>query len=109
MVSVLATVHKGCGFKPSQDDGFLRAIKIRSTTFFGWKVKPEVTCHKILRHVKGPLTQNSHSFVYSSYSLPYISAGRIYRELWWTSQEFFPAGIIITMVSTLTYHTGNEQ
>jgi hypothetical protein len=30
-VSVLATGPKGCGFKPSQGDGFLRAIKIRST------------------------------------------------------------------------------
>jgi hypothetical protein len=33
-------------------DGFLRAIKIRSTPFFGWKVKPVVPCRKILRHVK---------------------------------------------------------
>jgi hypothetical protein len=41
--------------------------------------------------------QNSHSFVDSSYSLPDVSAGRIARELWWTSQEFSPAGIINTM------------
>jgi hypothetical protein len=43
--------------------------------------------------------QNSHSFVDSSYSLPAVSAGRTARELWWTSQEFSPAGIntIITM------------
>jgi hypothetical protein len=32
VVSVLATEPKGCGFKTSQGDGFLRAIKIRSTT-----------------------------------------------------------------------------
>jgi hypothetical protein len=31
VVSVLATVPKGCGFKPGQGDGFLRAIKIRIT------------------------------------------------------------------------------
>jgi hypothetical protein len=31
MVSVLATGPKGCGFEPGQGDGFLRAIKIRST------------------------------------------------------------------------------
>jgi hypothetical protein len=31
VVSVLATGPKGCGFEPGQDDGFLRAIKIRST------------------------------------------------------------------------------
>jgi hypothetical protein len=31
VVSVLATGSKGCGFEPGQGDGFLRAIKIRST------------------------------------------------------------------------------
>jgi hypothetical protein len=31
VVSVLATRPKGCGFEPGQGDGFLRAIKIRST------------------------------------------------------------------------------
>jgi hypothetical protein len=31
VVSVLATGTKGCEFKPSQGDGFLRVIKIRST------------------------------------------------------------------------------
>jgi hypothetical protein len=29
--SVLTTGPKGCGFESGQDDGFLRAIKIRST------------------------------------------------------------------------------
>jgi hypothetical protein len=29
---VLATGPKGCGFEPSQGDGLLRAIKIRSTS-----------------------------------------------------------------------------
>jgi hypothetical protein len=31
VVSVLATGPKGRGFEPGQGDGFLRAIKIRST------------------------------------------------------------------------------
>jgi hypothetical protein len=31
---------------------FLRAIKIHSTPSFGWEVKPEVPCLKILWHVK---------------------------------------------------------
>jgi hypothetical protein len=48
---MLATRPKGRGFKPGQGDGFLRAIKIRSTPSFGWEVKPEVTCRKILRHM----------------------------------------------------------
>jgi hypothetical protein len=51
VVSVLATGPKGRKFVPGQGDGFLRAIKIRSTSSFGWKVKPEVPCSKIL-HVK---------------------------------------------------------
>jgi hypothetical protein len=41
VVSVLATGTKGRGFKPGQGDGFLRAIKIRSTPSFGWEVKRE--------------------------------------------------------------------
>jgi hypothetical protein len=36
VVSVLA------GFVPGQGDGFLRAIKIRSTPSFGWEIKREV-------------------------------------------------------------------
>jgi hypothetical protein len=55
VVSVLAPGPKGRGFEPVQGDGFLRAIKNRSTPSFGWKVKPEVPCRKILRHVKDPL------------------------------------------------------
>jgi hypothetical protein len=54
VVSVLATGPNGRGFKLGRDDGFLRAI-IRSTPSFGWEVKPEVPCLKILRHVKDPL------------------------------------------------------
>jgi hypothetical protein len=56
MVSVLATGPKAREFNPGGGDGFLRAIKIRSRPSFGWKVKPEVPCRKILRHVKDPLT-----------------------------------------------------
>jgi hypothetical protein len=52
VVSVLVTGPKGHGFEPGKGDGLLRAIKIRSTPSFGWEVKPEVPCRKILRHVK---------------------------------------------------------
>jgi hypothetical protein len=31
VVSALATAPKGCGFEPGKSDGFLRAIKFRST------------------------------------------------------------------------------
>jgi hypothetical protein len=51
VVSVLVTGPKGHG----RGDGFLRTIKIRSTTSFGYEVKAEVPCRKILRHVKYPL------------------------------------------------------
>jgi hypothetical protein len=37
---------------PAEDDGFLKATKIRSRTSFGGDVKPSVPCPKILRHVK---------------------------------------------------------
>jgi hypothetical protein len=52
VVSVLVTGHKSYGFEHGQGDGFLRAIKFRSTSSFGWKVKPEFPYRKILRHVK---------------------------------------------------------
>jgi hypothetical protein len=51
-VSVLATGPKIRGFNPSRDDGFLRAIRIRSTPSLGGEVKLSAPCHKILRHVK---------------------------------------------------------
>jgi hypothetical protein len=41
VVSVLVTGPKGRGFDPGQGDGFLRAIKIRSTPSFVWEVKRE--------------------------------------------------------------------
>jgi hypothetical protein len=46
VISVLATGPKGRGFKPT--------IKICSIPSFGWEVKLEAPCRKILRHVKEP-------------------------------------------------------
>jgi hypothetical protein len=68
VVSVLATGPKSCRFKPGQGDGFLRAIKIRSTPSFRWEVKPEVLCRKILRHVKDLL--KSHRDGQTKFSFP---------------------------------------
>jgi hypothetical protein len=56
VVSVLATGPKGSEFKPGRGDEFSMAINIRNTPSFGWEVKPEVPCRKILRHVENPLT-----------------------------------------------------
>jgi hypothetical protein len=107
VVTVLATGPKGRRFKPGRGDGFLRVIEIRITPSFGWEIKPEVPWCKILLHVKDSLTisdtytQNYHLFL-SSYPLPDVSASRIARELWLTSQDFSPAGIItITWLYTL--------
>jgi hypothetical protein len=55
VVSVLTTGPKGRGLKHGRGEAFLRAIKIRSTTYFGWEVKPEEPCRKILRNVKNHL------------------------------------------------------
>jgi hypothetical protein len=48
---------RGMGSNVVEEDGFLRAIKVRSTTSFGGKVKPACPCDNtsILRHVKEPL------------------------------------------------------
>jgi hypothetical protein len=52
VVNMLATVSIGRGFEPCQGDGFLKAMKVRSTPSVGWDVKPEVPYRKILRRVK---------------------------------------------------------
>jgi hypothetical protein len=49
-VIVLTIGSKARGFKPG--DGFLRAIKIRSTTSLGGEVQPSAPCRKILQDVK---------------------------------------------------------
>jgi hypothetical protein len=55
MANMLGIRLKVRGFKPDQGNGFLRAIKIHSTPYFGGEVKPEDSCHKILWHVKNHL------------------------------------------------------
>jgi hypothetical protein len=52
VVSVLATGPKGCGFEPAKAMDCNGDKKIRSTPSFGWEVKSEVPCRKILRQVK---------------------------------------------------------
>jgi hypothetical protein len=52
MVSVLASGSRVRGFKPGRRDGFLRAIKFRSTLSFGAEVKSSASCRNNLRHVK---------------------------------------------------------
>jgi hypothetical protein len=66
VVGVLEIGPKVLGFK-SRRGLFVREIKIRSTTFFGEKVKPSVPCRKILRHVKEPYSYEKRYFVSKIY------------------------------------------
>jgi hypothetical protein len=72
MVSVIATGLKGRGFEAGQVDGFLRAIKVRSTPSFEWKVKPGVSCGKILRHVTDLLQSHGDGQTKLSFPLPIL-------------------------------------
>jgi hypothetical protein len=54
---VVVCLPSDAGFAGSnlaEDNGFLMAIKIRSTTSFGGEVKPSAPCRKSLRCVKEP-------------------------------------------------------
>jgi hypothetical protein len=48
VVIVLAIGLSSAGSNPAENDRYLRAIKIHSTTFFGGKVKPSFPHPKIL-------------------------------------------------------------
>jgi hypothetical protein len=52
VVIILAIGSNVRGLKPVEDDRFLRAIKIRSTTAFTGEVKTSVPCRKISQHEK---------------------------------------------------------
>jgi hypothetical protein len=53
--SVLTTGPKVAGLNPAEVKDFSKVIKIHSTLYFGWEVKPEVPCYNILWHVKNHL------------------------------------------------------
>jgi hypothetical protein len=48
VVACLPQDPKFMGSNSAEDDGFLRAIKICSTTSFGGEVKPSVPCHRFM-------------------------------------------------------------
>jgi hypothetical protein len=54
VVSCLPLDQRVAGSNAAEDDGFLMAIKIRSTASLGGEIKPSVPCRKILRQVKNP-------------------------------------------------------
>jgi hypothetical protein len=53
-LSCLPLDQRFAGLSSAEDNGFLKAIKIRSATFIGGKVKPAVPCRSIYRYVKEP-------------------------------------------------------
>jgi hypothetical protein len=113
VISVLTIGTKSRGFKHNRDE-FLRAIKIHSTHSFGWEVKPETLCCKILKHVKIACKYEHKClqgkiitpFFHSFYFLPDDSAGRTARKLWWTSQFSSASFIISPWFSMITYDLG---
>jgi hypothetical protein len=86
ILSVLATGPKGRRFNPGRGNWLLRVIKILSTPSFGWEVKPEVPCRKILSLEIFQILIGKIHFVQPSY-LPHMSLLVGLPELWWTSQE----------------------
>jgi hypothetical protein len=60
VVIMFAIKPKVCSSNPAEDDGFLRAIKIRSMSSFRGEVKQAIICRKILRHVKIPTVWKRH-------------------------------------------------
>jgi hypothetical protein len=46
VVAFLPLDPRFAGSNPAEDDGFLRVIKIRSTTSFGGEVKPSAPCRR---------------------------------------------------------------
>jgi hypothetical protein len=90
VVRVLATGPTGHVFKPGRGDGFLIATKLISTPSFGGEVKPEDTCHKILRHVKEPCVAWLRCYVIKiqgNFLPPHWISGAA-REHWWINQGY---------------------
>jgi hypothetical protein len=65
VVMVLVIRTKVPGLKPGRDDGFLRAIKIRSTPSFVEEVKLVAPCPMVLRNVKSHLILCKAKFIIS--------------------------------------------
>jgi hypothetical protein len=82
------------GSNPALADGFLRAIKIRSATYFGGELKTAVQCRKILWHakdfynMKGMLVVKIHrhfSPIFSCFATGCLLVTA--REVWGFDQE----------------------
>jgi hypothetical protein len=91
-VNVLATGPKGYGFKPGRGHEFLRAIQIRSTTSFGWEVKPEAHVVRFYGMLKNLASYDrdatSAKFKDISHQLPasLLDVLGATRERWWMNR-----------------------
>jgi hypothetical protein len=90
VVFVLATGPKVRGFNPAEDDEHLRAIKIRSTTSIGEKMKPSFHVVRVYSMLKDPVKlereTSSAKFTTNSLQVPPaslldVSAGYFQRAL----------------------------
>jgi hypothetical protein len=82
------------GSNVPEDDQFLRAIKIHSTTSFRGEVKAAISCCKILRPVKDPYSTKEtlvdkilghFSPSFSCFTTSYLVVTA--RKLWWVNQK----------------------
>jgi hypothetical protein len=99
------------GLTPTEVDGFLKAIKIRSTPFFGEEVKPSAPWRRFYGMLNNPLKYEwdtsqgkiHHFFRQFLLRCYLVTAGRIARYLWQTNQ-FSPVDIITPWFSMLIYY-----
>jgi hypothetical protein len=77
---VLDTGPKVRGSNPGRGDGFLRAINISNTPYFGEKVKPEAPCLKILLHVKE--SSMNKNIPKAKFIIPFACSYRILDDYW---------------------------
>jgi hypothetical protein len=94
----MSTDPKFAGSNQTEDNGFLMAIKIRSTAFFVGEGKEVASCRKILRHVKYPCwvwqkylagkVNECYSPIVSPFRY-YVSLLKYARDIWWLNQELF--------------------
>jgi hypothetical protein len=117
-VSVLAIRRKVLWFTPGWGDGFLGAIKNRSTPSFGGEVKSEVPCRKITRHVKYHLQMIMNKILRKAEVIvPFAHSSTCYQMtllvgLWGSSGgriRSFSDYIIPPWFSMHIYRLGDEQ
>jgi hypothetical protein len=100
------------GSDPAEDDGFLRAIEIRSTPF-GGEVKLEAPCRKILRHAKKPFVVWQRYVVKLNSSFPSPSSS-CFATRWLLvglpeSSDGWIRSFCCRSLLIIIYHLGDEQ